>query len=684
MGNPPCYDLTHMNLSDNIIDRHVTSYKQRIQLLQNYLKSMPKDKLLHDNLLGNKLNGEIQYNTEHLMKILNNNHHIMKNKITINQNGNRINDIYNKYNDRKGGFPGAGHVLFKYNKNNGSLNIQKIFFDGLLYKITTTNKEYNTKHIETNMIIVKKKKDNLFSVRYNDINKDNLDLVNWKKLDNIQDFSIKKNDQHLNGVIDDFDKEYFMFLNQNTLAKIKDNTTLMFKSDHSAALVGQKYSYNEEGTMIHYFKDTGMGVLECNRKKRIIIKIPILKPFRNISDLSDGNNLNCDGFLLVNSDISHHNLKTKNLEDKNIKVNKGSPIRLGMDEYIFLQKEFPDSLINNDQNVFLEKIFNGYNLNHYLNYTRIYNFFYLIFNQHPIEKMDCPSKKLSNNLLVIPKNNIGTNNINNFYWVKDNSTYFNRGSIILPSDHNGVDDIKPFEKEYEKDKTYSQYTFNKPLFEYFPPDAILSTGAYLTSIYKFENMWYVDFITKNDFYTKVPLSYMNITQDGLNLLTDIDFILYNNKKCDNLSLSCKPYVIIKCNTSGVDFKFTFKGNKEDYHFTNIQDGLEWVNTIEFNNKKISLEEFITVHEKLGMGSYIWDSNKSQLYWIPNVKWKFERFFFNKYEIDIQSNILFLLQKENDQNGQTKKLLLDKISNKKKGVRLNKNDVSDIIKLLKDH
>ena len=46
MGNPPCYDLTHMNLSDNIIDRHVTSYKQRIQLLQNYLKSMPKDKLV--------------------------------------------------------------------------------------------------------------------------------------------------------------------------------------------------------------------------------------------------------------------------------------------------------------------------------------------------------------------------------------------------------------------------------------------------------------------------------------------------------------------------------------------------------------------------------------------------------------------------------------------------------------
>lgn len=682
MGTPPSYDLSHMNLSDNILEKHKTNYIQRKDLLNNYLKTLPVDKILHDNILGNKLNGEIDKNRELLMKILNNDHPIIKNQISINEKGDRLINLYNKYNDRKSGFPGANNILFQFNKNKSSLQIKKIFFDGLLYRLITTNKEYNTKHIESNMVIIKKKPNNLFSIRYNEIDKDNLDSVTWKKLDNIQDFSIKKNDTNLNAVIDDFDKEFYMYINNNTYEKIKENHNLMLKTDHSAALIGQKYSYSDEGTLIYYFRETGIGILECNRKKRIIVRIPTCKPFRTVMDSET--NFNSDGFQFVSADISHHNIKSKNLEDKNIKINKGSPIRYSDDKLIIFQKEYPDRLINDKQCLFLEKIFVENNLTQYLNYTRIYNFFYLLYNQSKLEKIDTPPKKLSNNDIKNIKNVVGMNRINNFYWVKTNKdTYFSKGNIILPADHNGFDDIKDIEEYHKLDNLYNQYRFTEPLFEYFPNDSISSAPAYLLSIYKSDNNWYVDFITTSGYHTKIPMNNINITNHGLDLLCNIDYIIYNSKNTDNLLLSCKPYIIINCHTSGVEFKFTFNGKMDIYHFNNLKDGLSWVDTIVFNDKEIPLSEFITINEKLSMGSYIWDNNNNRLYWIPNVEWKFENFFFNNYELDIQSNILFMIQKENDKNGQTKKLLLDKISSKKKGIKLNKNDVSDIIKLLKN-
>ena len=570
-----------------------------------------------------------------------------------------------------------------FNKPQSILKIQKIIFDGLLYKITTTNKDYNTKHIDTNICIIKKKPSGFFSIRYNDIDKDNLDNISWKKIDNIQDFSIKKNDQLLNGVIDDFDKEYNMYLNDITYEKIKDGYTLSFKTDHKSALIGQKYSYSDEGTMVYYFKDTGVAILECNRKKRIIVRIPCLKPFRCISGNTD-ENLNSDGFYLVNSDISHHNLKNKNLEDKNIKVNKGLPIRYGNETYIFLQKKYPDNLIANNQSNFLDKIFKSNNMVQFINNTRVYIFFYLLFNQHPIEKINVIAKKLTLQKLNKPKEVIGTNKIGNFYWVKDRSTYFNKGSIIMPSDHNGFDDIDNFENIYDENMNWSQYKFVKPLFEYFPDGSLLSSLAYLVSLYKNDKLWYVDFITNDSYLKKIPISNINITEEGLNLLNNMDYIIYPSDSVENLSLTCKPYVTINCHTENIDFKFTYNGKKDIFHFNNLQDGLEWVNTIEFNDKKIPLSEFITINEKLRIGSYIWNSNLNKLYWIPNMEWVFEKFFFNNYELDIQSNILFMLQKENDKMGNTRQLLLDKMSTKKKSVKLDKTDVNNIIKLLKDN
>lgn len=683
MGSPPSYDLSHIGLSDDIVGKNSSQYNERKKLLDKYLQSIQKDKIFHDNTMGNQLNGEINNNRSHLMNILNNNHPIIKNKITIDKHGDRLNDLYNKYNDKKGGFPGASNILFMYNKSQSSLKIQKIVFDGLLYRITATNKDYNTKHIETNICIIKKKPSGFFSIRYNDINKDNLDLISWKKLDNIQDFSIKKNDQYLNGVIDDYDREYNMYLNGITYDKLKDNTCLSFKTDHKNALIGQKYSYNEEGTMVYYFRETGIAILECNRKKRITVRMPTINPFRHITN-NDNDNLNADGFYLVNADISHHNLKNKNLEDKNIKVNKGLPIRYGTDTYIFLQKKYPDNLINKGQSNFMDKIFNGYNMTQYINNTRIYSFFYLLFNQNPIEKMDVISKKLSYQKINKPKDVIGSNKIGNFYWVKDKSTYFNKGSIIMPSDHNGFDDIDDFENIYNENTTWAQYRFVNPLFEYYPDDSLLSSPAYLVSLYKMDQTWYVDIITNDTYLTKILLSNINITDAGLDFLNSSDYIIDTSDASDNLSITCKPYVTINCHIDNIDFNFSFNGRMDTFHFSNLQDGLKWVNTIEFNDKKIPLSEFITINERLNIGSYIWDENKNKLYWIPNLQWKFEKFFFNNYELDIQSNILFMLQKENDKIGNTRKLLLDKMSNKKKSVRLDKNDVNNIIKLLKEN
>ena len=110
MGNPPCYDLSHMNLSDNILGEEELLYHHKIKLLNEYISSLTKNKILHNNNLGDTLNGDIIYSLNHIVDIIQDKHDILKSGIEINKNGERLSSIYNKYNDKRLGFPGAYYI----------------------------------------------------------------------------------------------------------------------------------------------------------------------------------------------------------------------------------------------------------------------------------------------------------------------------------------------------------------------------------------------------------------------------------------------------------------------------------------------------------------------------------------------------------------------------------------------
>ena len=684
MGNPPCYDLTHMNLSDNLINSESLTYNHKIKLLEKYLSSLPKEKVFHDNKNSNLFNGEIRYHLDHILSFLNNKHPILEGHINIEHNGERLNNIFNKYNDKKLGYPGSDNIVFQYNKINNRLQINKIYFDGLIYKLSITNKEFNTHHIDTNMIIIKKK-DTLFSIRYNDLDRNDLDKITWKKLDNIQDFTLRKNELPLNAVIDDFDKLFYIHLNDKENQSLKDNSLLTFKNNHNNALIGQKYTYNEEGIMIFYFKETGIAILEGARKKRIPIKIPICKPFRFL--VGTDTNFNADGFYMCVASISHTNYKTRNLENKNIKQSKCSVIRNTIDEYEIYQKEYPHQLIQSGQSKFLDNIFLDNNLTRYLNVTKLYSLFYLFYRQYPLEKIDTPPKKIYYTKLTNIKDIVGTHKVGGFYWIKkENSCYLPIGTMFLPSESNSdSSELESFSDIYEKDETIlvSKYKSTNPLFEYYPDNSLISYGAYLTSLYSSNEIWYVDFITDNNFYRQVELSNINITQNGLELLNNIQYIITPDKLSIGFNIQCKPFMKIKCKTNNVNVEFIFKGHLSYYHFGGLKNQFKWVDAIKFDNNTILLKDFINLNKKLSKGSYLWNNDDKYLYWIPDNKWEFHKFYEEIYEIDLQSIMLYLLEKQKEDDGNTRKQILDKFtSNNKSTLKLNATDVKNIVKLLK--
>ena len=546
-----------------------------------------------------------------------------------------------------------------------------------MYTATMTDKDFNTHHIETNMIIIKRKTDNYYNIRYNQINKENLDGIVWKKVGNIQDFSIKKNGKVLSNIIDDFDKVFYIHTDNN----IKDQTTIVFKSDHSQAMIGQKYTYTEEGIMTHYYKETGMAILEGNRRKRIPLKIPICKPFKYLN--GEGNNINSDGFYMTPSSICNTNYKNRNLDDKNIKSSKCSVIRNTFETFSICQREYPNQLIDRSQCNYLDNIFKDNNMTHFLNISHIYNLFYLFYHQYPITKSDKYYKKINYTKILNVKDIVGTHKIGEFYWIKrDGGCYLPKGTIFRPETVESV--FKNFTDVYNEDIQIDTYTMGKPLFEYYPDNSLDSKGLYLTSLYSGGERWMVDFIVDGDYLREIPLKNINITQEGLDLLSDIKYVTIQDTLINSFSLICKPYIKIKCILPKEPLRFYFNGNLRSIHVESIRSGFEWVNMIEFGNKCVKLENFININPLLTRGSYLWKSEESTLYWIPDNKWEFHTFYDQTYEIDIQSIIEYMLKTEFNEQGIRRRVILDKISNVSGNkVKLNKDDVNNIIKLLEE-
>ena len=273
--------------------------------------------------------------------------------------------------------------------------------------------------------------------------------------------------------------------------------------------------------------------------------------------------------------------------------------------------------------------------------------------------------------------------IGEFYWIKrDGGCYLPKGTIFRPETVESV--FKNFTDVYNEDIQIDTYTMGKPLFEYYPDNSLDSKGLYLTSLYSGGERWMVDFIVDGDYLREIPLKNINITQEGLDLLSDIKYVTIQDTLINSFSLICKPYIKIKCILPKEPLRFYFNGNLRSIHVESIRSGFEWVNMIEFGNKCVKLENFININPLLTRGSYLWKSEESTLYWIPDNKWEFHTFYDQTYEIDIQSIIEYMLKTEFNEQGIRRRVILDKISNVSGNkVKLNKDDVNNIIKLLEE-
>ena len=85
------------------------------------------NKVIHDNTNSDIFNGETIHNINVLTSFYNGTNPLQEKELNKKDSGDRINTIFNKYNDKKNGYPGANNVCFCYNSINDSIYNITIF-----------------------------------------------------------------------------------------------------------------------------------------------------------------------------------------------------------------------------------------------------------------------------------------------------------------------------------------------------------------------------------------------------------------------------------------------------------------------------------------------------------------------------------------------------------------------------